>query len=104
MATKKYQIKATIFDKRGKIVSQAKNDYSKTHPKQKIFACKAGENHRIFLHAEILAIIRSKGKGESIYIERYDANGKPMLAAPCKICQLAIKEAGIKEIRYTTGG
>ncbi len=103
MAAEKYTISATIYDKYGKIVSKAINNYNKTHPKQKYYAEKAGEPYRQALHAEIAAIIRAKGKGHSIFIERFNKHGQPRLAAPCKICQLAIKESGLKEIRYTVG-
>ena len=50
-----------------------------------------------------LTIIKAQKFGEpyKILIERYNSEGEPVLAKPCEICQLAIKEAGIKRIEYT---
>jgi deoxycytidylate deaminase len=94
-------IKATVFDRRGKIVSTAVNSFIKTHPLQAKYACKCGEPYKQYLHAEVLAIIRAKGHGYKIHVERYNKKGEPVLAKPCPICMLAIKESGIKEISYT---
>lgn len=97
-------IKATCFDKRGRILSTAFNDYHTTHPLQAWYARRAGvgHEHRIYLHAEIAAIIKAKNKNiYKIKIERYDKNGNPKLAAPCPICQLAIKQANIKFVEHT---
>lgn len=44
------------------------------------------------------------GKGKkpyAIYIARANSYGEPVLAKPCEICQMAIKDAKIKEIHYT---
>lgn len=66
------------------------------------YAEKAGKPQCIFLHAEILAILRAKGKRiHRMTIERYSEDGIPMPSAPCPICLLAIKEAGIKHIQHT---
>jgi deoxycytidylate deaminase len=54
----------------------------------------------VYLHAEIAAIIKAKGKGYKIKIERYSNKGKPLPSKPCPICELAIKEAGIKVVSY----
>ena len=57
---------------------------------------------RVFLHAEIAAIIRAKGKAiHKIVVKRYDKSGRLMLAKPCPVCQLAIKEAGIKVVVHS---
>ena len=105
--SKKHLVQATIFDKRGRILAVAQNQYQKSHPWQKELGIKAGGRNveRIYLHAEVAAIIRAmkKGKPHSIRIERYKANGEPGNACPCPICQLAIKEAGIQEVTFTMG-
>lgn len=100
---KKHVIKATTFDKRNKIISIAENCYTKSHTIQAQYAARVGKNYKIYLHAEILAIIRARGKEiNKIKIERYDSNGNPRLAKPCPICELAIQEAKIKFVEYTT--
>lgn len=104
MASKKHLILAKCFDKKGNLLSVAHNSYEKTHPLQKQFAVRAGQPYREYLHAEMLAMIRAKGKPiYKLTIERYDAKGNPMLAAPCEVCVAAIKEFQVKQVFYTTG-
>lgn len=101
----KYQIKATVYNKRGKILSVAYNNYDKTHPEQARLAAKVGEPERVYLHAEVAAIIKAMKVGHpfKIKIERYNKAGKPALAEPCPICKLAIYEANIKFVEYSIG-
>lgn len=99
-----FHLTATIFNKRGKIIAHGVNRYEKTHPFQAKLAKKVGKVKKIYLHAEIQAIIRalkSKEQPYRIFVERYDVKGNPRLAKPCSICMLAIQEAGIKIIEYT---
>ena len=98
-------ITATIYDKKGRKLSIAKNSYEKTHPIQARYARRVGEEYKQYLHAEIRAIIKALKKGVpyKIKIERYGKGGEPRDAMPCPICQLAIREAGIKFIEYTIG-
>ena len=97
-----FHITATIFDKRGMIISRAVNSYHKTHTRQAFYAKRLGLHDKIFLHAEIAALVKCRsGVPYRIKIERYDKNGNPMLAKPCPICELAIKEAGIHVVEYT---
>ena len=98
----KQTITATIYDKRGRLVAKATNSYCKTHPLQAKYANQCGEPYKLWQHAEIAALVKSKGKGYKIVIERYNASGKPMLAAPCPICQRAIAASDIKLVEYTT--
>jgi len=100
---KKYKITATVLDKRGKVLAVASNSYQKTHPYQFKLAKKVGFPDKIYLHAEISAIIKAQKVGVpyKIIIERYKANGEPANAKPCRVCEEAIKEAGIKFVEYT---
>jgi len=100
---KRHNVTAIIFDKRGRILSIGKNSYVKTHPKQAAFARKSGVPCKIYLHAEIHAITKCKdlSKAHKILIMRYDSIGNPRLAKPCKICDDAIKDVGIKHIEHT---
>ena len=103
MPRRQYELKATIFDKRGRVLSRGENSYAKTHPFHHSVAMKVGREDAIYLHAETQAIVRlkSKDKPYRIYIERYSRTGEPLPAKPCKICREAIKQAGIKIIEHT---
>ena len=104
MSKKRYTITATTFDKRGRAIAHGMNSYARTHPRQQEYAAQAGQEHRLYLHAEIHAIIRSrKTKIHKILIERYDQQGRPQLAKPCAVCELAIQAAKIKFVEYTVG-
>ena len=102
MANKKYHILAKCYDKKGRLLSAAFNSYTKSHPLQAYLAKQVGHESQICLHAEIAAILKCKGKPiYRITTERYNANGLPANAKPCKICQLAIKMFGITKVEYT---
>jgi tRNA(Arg) A34 adenosine deaminase TadA len=104
MSKVKQHLKATIFDKKGKVLSVGENSYRKSHPKQAEFAKIAGREEAIYLHAEIAAIIKLKEKANDaykIFIERYNKDGEPLLAKPCEICQIALEMAGIEVVDYT---
>lgn len=102
LVDQKYKIAAIITDKRNKILSIGWNSYSKSHPLQFRWAKKNHNNHRIFLHAEISAIVRCKeGVPYHIYIARVNRKGGVRLAKPCPICEMAIQDVGIKKVIYT---
>jgi deoxycytidylate deaminase len=103
-ARRRFAIKATTFDVRGRMISIGYNSYSKTHPQQARLAKMAGLECKQHLHAEVAAIIKSRDrKIHKIKIERYDSQGNPRLAAPCPVCQMAISMAGISVVEYTVG-
>ncbi len=99
----KQNITAMIFDKKGRILSIGKNSYVKTHPLQAEYAKKVGDPNKIYLHAEVAAIIRCRdlSKAYKIVITRVNVNGEFVLAKPCSICMRAIKESGITVIEHT---
>lgn len=100
----KYSITAIIKDKHGHIISRANNSYIKTHPIQAKYAKKVGREKKVYLHAEVLAILRAGKRIEkafSIEIYRFDKEGNTRLAKPCPICMELIKTTPIKEIIYT---
>lgn len=103
----KHVVTATVYDKKGRVLAVARNNYQKTHPMMAEIAAKIGGRYkeRIFLHAEVNAIIKALKHGTpyKIKVERYKADGRPGNAAPCLICQEAIKMAGIKVVEYTVG-
>jgi tRNA(Arg) A34 adenosine deaminase TadA len=101
--SKRHDITAIIYDKRGNVLSIGKNSYIKTHTLQARYAREVGEDYKIYLHAEVHAITRCKkiDQAHRILITRYDSNGQPVSAQPCRICQTAIANTGIKIIEHT---
>lgn len=98
------RIYAVIVDKRGKILAEGTNSYIKTHPVQAYYAEKVDFPERVYLHAEVAALVRVRhGNPYKIFIARVDAHGNPMLAAPCEVCTEAIKCSGIKTVEHTVG-
>lgn len=103
-SSKHYSIKATVYDKRGRILSIGYNSYIKTHPRMYELANQVNQPYKIFLHAEIAALVKIRsGIPYKILIERYSKDGSPKLAAPCLVCMEAIAQAGIQRIEYTIG-
>ena len=103
MSKNRFFIKATIFDKRGKVLTVGENSYSKTHPLQAKFAAKVGLDNKIYLHAELAALARLRPyhKPFKIKVERYGKDGKAALAKPCPVCEEAIRSWGITQVEYT---
>ena len=103
MTKKQHNLTAIIYDKRGRVLSIGKNSYVKTHPKQAEYARKYGEPSKIYLHAEVDALIRCRKieKAHKIVIFRFSEDGSPANARPCCICASAIRKAGILNIEHT---
>lgn len=100
--TGRYELVAICFNRKGQVLSIGRNSYTKTHPLQAYFAKRVGHPYKHFLHAEIDAILKARGKPiDKIQVIRYDRHGKPANAKPCPICQEAIKAFGIKHIVHT---
>jgi tRNA(Arg) A34 adenosine deaminase TadA len=101
---RRYFIVAKCYDKKGMLLSVGINSYTKSHPIMAELATKVGHigDGKIYLHAEIAAILRAKDKPiHRLTVERYDRHGQPVLAKPCPICQEAIKLFGIKIVEHT---
>lgn len=100
--TKKYDIKATCYDKKGRVLSVGVNSYTRTHPMQAHFAKLTGLEEKQYLHAEIMALLRAKDKKvHKIKVERYGKHGQPLNAAPCPICAAALKQWNVQVIEHT---
>ncbi len=95
MTKKRYHIIASCYDSRGKLISSASNNHRKSHPIQAHFASLANEPVRIYLHAEILALLRAGDKKvHTIHVR--NTNGAD--STPCKVCALAIQQWGVKNV------
>lgn len=94
---------AIIYNKKGKILSIGKNSYSKTHPLQALHASKQGMPERIFLHAEIAAIVKCPDltKAYRMHVIRVNKEGRLMYAKPCAVCMSAINSINLKQIDWS---
>ena len=103
MTKKRFSIVATVYDKRGRKLTEGTNSYTKTHTLQAKFAVQVGLDDKIYLHAEISALskLRKGQKPYRIVVERYKENGDPALAKPCLVCQAAIESHGITLVEWT---
>ena len=100
--SKKYVMGAIALDKSGKEISRGMNSGSKTHPLQARHAVSKHLHHKIFLHAEISALVKARKKVHTIIVARtmQDEN-KFGLSKPCPICIQAMIEAGVQKVFYT---
>lgn len=103
MSKKRYSVVATVYDRRGNVLSVGVNSYTKTHPVQARFAALFGRHEQVYLHAEVAAITKlpKPWKAHRIKIERYDSEGNPVCAKPCVICNAVIQATNIKRIEHT---
>ena len=92
---------AATLDKRGRVIAIGENSI-KTHPIMKHYGGRLRLKHKIHLHAEMSALVRSQRKVHGIIVIRVSRNqGNLTMAKPCPICQAAIDDAGIKNIYYS---
>lgn len=101
----KFELVARCYDRKGNLLSEGHNSYKKTHPLQAYFAEKVGLPDKVYLHAEIAAILKAgKKKIYKIVVERFSKRtNRPLNAKPCPICEEAIKAFGIQVVEFTTG-
>jgi deoxycytidylate deaminase len=99
---KRPRIVAKAYDKRGRLLSIGYNSYVRTHPLQAEYAKRVGRPEAIYLHAELAALLKARTNVvHKLVVTRYNRAKKPLLAAPCPACQLALKEWGVKEVEHT---
>lgn len=91
-----------VLLKRNKVISTAVNLESKSHPLQAKFAQRVGMYERIFLHSEIHALIKAKDDADTIVVARVNNQNKLRNSRPCLCCELALKDAGVKNVYYST--
>lgn len=97
----KFRHYAVVLDKKGRIVSEGRNSYVKTHTHMHKASRKLGLE-KDFLHAEVAALLKSKGVGVKLVVVRVDCNGELMYSKPCPVCELLISEAEhIESVEYS---
>ena len=93
-----------------KVISTGFNT-QRTDPMQKkynIYRFPEDTNH--MCHAETMALKPLIGRKDIdfknivIYVVRYDINGKPMLARPCRSCEKLIRDLKIRKVFFSTYG
>jgi len=89
------------LDSRGRIVSYATNS-RKTHPLQAEYARRTGKPQKVSLHAEIAALIRARSDVETVVVARINKRGELRCSKPCQICSLALQEASVSEVWFST--
>jgi deoxycytidylate deaminase len=99
--SKKHEITALAYDKRGKLLAVGRNSYVRTHPLQAKYGQRTGRPNAVYLHAELAALVKARAPVHKLVIVRYHRNGEPALAKPCPACELAIKEFGVKHVEHT---
>jgi tRNA(Arg) A34 adenosine deaminase TadA len=97
----KKQVGAVLLN-RSKVVLTATNLEKKSHPVQARFAERVGLGEKIYLHAEIAALVKCREECDTIVVARVNPQHKLRMAKPCPICDLALNEAGITKIYYST--
>lgn len=97
-----YFLISAVLDKRNRIISIGENSLTKTHPMMAHYVNKTKSNHKIYLHAEISALVRAYNKGYAMIVIRVNRQGTLAMSKPCPICEMAIKEAEIKKVYYST--
>lgn len=103
------RVGAILLSKK-KIISHSCNFDQRTHPIQYRLANETARVHgndfskKLFLHAEIGALIKAKRKADTIVICRVGGHSGVELrnARPCKICSGFILNSGIKHVHYST--
>lgn len=99
---KKHNVTAIAYDKRNKVLSVGSNSYVKTHPLMFKFGKKVGKPKKIYLHAELDALL--KARPHQVYklvVLRVGKSGKYLNAKPCKICQEIIKLFNVQKIEHS---
>lgn len=103
--SKKQNVVAICFDRKGKIISICGNSFEKSSGLQANLAKKAGSDKKVFNHAEIGCIARWRRYSDKnpygIYIARMSKTKHLVNSTPCEVCTLALKIAGIKKIFHT---
>lgn len=87
---------------KNRVVATATNLDKKTHPLQARLAERVGLHQKIYLHSEIAALVKCREECDTIIVARVNSQNKLRNAKPCPICSLALKEAGVSKVYYST--
>lgn len=96
------KVGAVLINK-NKVISTAVNLDCKSHPLQARWAKRVGLKEKIYLHAEMKALIDARSYADTIIVVRLGGRGGISLrqSRPCKICEAALRYSGIRHIYYS---
>jgi tRNA(Arg) A34 adenosine deaminase TadA len=94
-----YKVGCILLDRKGNIVSRGYN-IGRTHPLQAAYARKVNEHHKIYLHAEIHALVKCRVDPYHAVVIRIGKLGVVRGSRPCPICTYGLRVAGVKRITY----
>ncbi|SRR6056297_2581722 len=97
----KFRHAALCLDSRGHIISVGTNT-KKTHPMQEEYARRAKRPQKVSLHAELAALIKARTDVETLVVCRINKQGELRNSKPCPICMLALEEAKVGEVWFST--
>lgn len=97
----KHELTAFAYCKRGRLLAIGRNNYVKSHPIQARFAAKVGQPQKIYLHAEIDALLKARQKVHRLVVVRVKKDGNYGNARPCVICREAIRFFGVAHIEHS---
>lgn len=103
-SSSKKKVGAVLMNK-NKVIATATNHDCKSHPVQAKWAEKVGLEEKIYLHAEIAAMIKARDDADKIVVVRLGGRSGEELrqSRPCKICEAYLRHAGIQHVYYSTG-
>lgn len=99
-SAEQHRVACAAYDKRGRLLATGINQPTKSHPLQAKFAERAGFRKRIYLHAEISALIKCRQDPYTLQIVRIGPKEYAKPSCPCVVCQMAAIEAGVRELYY----
>ena len=97
------RVGAVLYNSKKRVIATATNNDFKSHPVQARWAERVGLKEKIFLHAEMSCLIQAREDADTIVVVRlggHDGNSLRQ-ARPCKICEPALRYAGIKHVYYS---
>ena len=97
------RVGAVLYNSKKREITSATNNDDKSHPRQAWWAERVGLREKIYLHAEMAALIKAREDADTIVVVRLGGHdGKSLRnAKPCPICEPALRFAGIKHVYYS---
>jgi tRNA(Arg) A34 adenosine deaminase TadA len=98
------KVGAVLMNK-NKVIATATNHDCKSHPLQAKWADRVGLSEKIYLHAEMSAMIKARDDSDKIVVVRLGGHSGHELrqSRPCPICESYLKHSGIEHVYYSTG-
>ena len=93
-----------VLMRKNKVIATATNHDCKTHPIQAKWAERVGLSEKIYLHAEISAMIKAREEADKIIVVRLGGHSGNDLrqARPCPICEAYLRHtSNIKHVYYS---